>query len=288
MRKLFLMAGCFALGLVFASGSFASSAKGDGTIFSSEAMTVKIDPDAYGVQTFQCNSKIYYSDIILPNVHGCEQEPVLYGGKGDKALLVTVHYDWHVRKDGSKEPKIQTFMQMPDETFFRIGDTRFLNSGRLHVFFDDVVGWSDLSLGKTNITLDRFSQRRIDNFANTFCVQYYLRHPFRGTMGWCQNDRIVGGDAGYLKGAMSFTRAALLVQDYVNHNRVGVKNPHRVLSRETMTALNSDVNGWLYYAFSIPAKPTNTYVSYYVFRVYFNGKIEMREIAHLPDSPDLL
>lgn len=263
---------------VFGSSAFADDDMGFGPA------TVRVDPKAYGIETFWCNSRTYYSDIDLPKFHGCDAEPVNYGRNGAPATLVTAYYDWEEGGDETHHPKRAMFIEMPDGVLYRLADTRFLTHPRIDEYFRNIVGFPPKKMGETNINLRRFAQMHMQNYANTFCVEYHLKHPFKGLFGWCQNDTIVDGEGHYLDGAMTFTRATLLAQNYIYDNRVRVKN-NMLLGPETMTAINTDPNGWIYYAFGVPAQAEKRYVGAYSFRVYFNGHVELREYQKLPEDP---
>ena len=234
--------------------------------------------------SFNCNNKIYYSDVKMPKYHGCDSEPIGYGYAGVNATLVTTYYDWEKAKSSkAKTPKSLTFIILPDGEIYRIADTTFISSPRLQYYFDRALGI--MGKGPTNITMERFTQRNIKSYANTFCVEYHLKHPFSGIYGWCQNDRLVGGEIGYLKGSLTYTRAALLVQNYIYDQNLKVEGG-KLLNPSTISALNTDKNGWLYYAFATKATIADGREGAYSFRVYFNGKIEPREHHIMPTNPD--
>lgn len=248
---------------------------------------VEINPDAYGVQTFKCHGKTFYSDISLPNIHGCDVDITSYGPKGKRSDIVTVHYDWIEGDNGAQKPRKAVFYRLPDGQMYRLTDTIFLESPLLTAAFEDMLSPIPGSLGvASNINLERFSERNIDQYGGVFCVNYFMKHPFGGQMGWCQGDKVVGSDAYYLKGAMSFGDAAIRAQNTAYEKKLRLKG--RLLGGKTMTAFNVDQNGWSYYAFAVPGIRDNedNAETYYIFRVYFNGYTEIHEKFEMPSSPE--
>lgn len=264
---------------LFSSASFAQSMTPYGN--------VEIKPDGYGVQTFKCHGRTFYSDKPLPNIHGCDVDITSFGPQGRRSEVVTVHFDWEEGAHGGKRPRKEVFYRLPDGQMYRLTDTIFLESELLTKAFEDIVTPLPGSLGiKTNIDLERFAERNIDQYSGIFCVNYYLKHPFGGTIGWCQGDKLVGSDAYYLKGVMSFGDAAIRAQNLVYDK--GLKLKGRLLGGNTMTAFNVDPKGWSYYAFAVPGMEQEGRTPAYVFRVYFNGYVEMREESSMPETPEEL
>lgn len=270
MKKMFQT---LALFLAFAPSAQANS--------SAEYGSVHIDPNGYGVQTFKCHGRTFYSDHPMPNIHGCDIDRAYFGPDGKPSNIVTVHYDWEEGNHGGKKPRKVVFYELPDGQMYRLTDTRFLESQLLVEYFEEIVSPIPGSLGKdTNITLDRFGQRNIQHYGGVFCMNYYMSHPFQGKFGWCQGDRLVGGEASYLKGSMTFGEAAIRVQNFVYDRDLKIKG--RILGKNTMTAMNTDQKGWVYYAFAVPGFRTQDQENAYIFRVYFNGYIEMIEQSEMP------
>ncbi|MFT7144471.1 MAG: hypothetical protein ACI9TY_000019 [Alphaproteobacteria bacterium] len=247
--------------------------------------SVKIDKTAYGMTTFYCNAKLYHADIQLPKFQGCQSEDISFGPGGLDAKLLTVYYDWQDLPNKPKRAKMMTFIEKPDGELYRLKDTSFLTDPKLQQFFESAYGRGRGVYGESNLKLSDFSVRNIQSYGNTFCVNHYMKYPFSGTVGWCQFDRIVGGEITYLKGALTFSRAALLAQDYVNENNLKLR-AGKLFHQETKVVLKTDKKGWKYWGFAVPAEHIAKLDSY-GFRVYFNGTVLANEYKGLPTLEQL-
>jgi hypothetical protein len=233
---------------------------------------------------FSCLGRTFESDTPISNVHGCDKTFIAFSTVG-KAMLLTVHHGW-MDTGESKTPYVSHFLELPDGRFYRFNDIGFLFHPRLRQYFDEISG--RVGGYKTNITLEKFAEPHLDAYADTFCLTYHLKHPFGGKYGWCQKDTIMSGQGFYLDGAMEFTRAALLAYDAtIEHNIAMSRGPF--LSNVTLTAINTDINGWWYYAFAFagvasPYEPEQ----HFVVRVFFDGRTEIRTLREKPENPDAL
>jgi len=273
-----------ALAALFVAGD--AYAENKSAIYLPDGMVTRIDPHAYGTQTFYCNSRTYFSDVVLPKFHGCETELMAFGreDKKQQATILTVFYDWQKNAEDKNEPKTKTFIELPNQTLYRVENMNFLTSPQIQSLFDDIVGWGRTGGAKTNITMDRFIDRRLDTYADMFCAKFTLKFPFYGQFGWCQNDRLLSGKGNYVGKNMTYTQAVIALQSYILDNNIRIQGDAFV-PNILMTALNADKDGWLYYAFAVPGQMTpEKYQPYYLFRVYFNGRIEMRETRELPEA----
>lgn len=251
--------------------------------FSWAAPTVNVK-EADASFPFSCLGRTFESDTPISNVHGCDKTFIAFSTVG-KAMLLTVHHGW-MDTGESKTPYVSHFLELPDGRFYRFNDIGFLFHPRLRQYFDEISG--RVGGYKTNITLEKFAEPHLDAYADTFCLTYHLKHPFGGKYGWCQKDTIMSGQGFYLDGAMEFTRAALLAYDAtIEHNIAMSRGPF--LSNVTLTAINTDINGWWYYAFAFvgvasPYEPEQ----YFVVRVFFDGRTEIRTLREKPENPDAL
>ena len=242
--------------------------------------SVRIDKEAYGMTSFYCNAKQYYTDVHLPNFQGCYSEDISFGAGGLDAKLLTVYYGWEDLPGQVKQSKSLMFVEKPDGELYRLKSTKFLTSLKLQRYFDNAYGRGHGSLGPSDVNLENFSVRNIQSYGNTFCVMHYLKYPFTGTMGWCQNDSLVGGEVGYLDGAMTFSRAAILAQNYINEHKLKIKGG-KLFHPETAITLRKDKHDIMYWGFGVPAEEKHRLASY-GFRVYFNGTVFANELQTLP------
>lgn len=247
--------------------------------------SVKIEGSDYGVTDFYCNAKLYHTDIQLPKFQGCQSEDISFGPGGLDAKLLTVFYGWEATVGESKRAKHMTFIEKPDGELYRLKNVNFLTAPQLQSHFEKAYGLGFGVYKNTNLLLSDFSVRNIQAYGNTFCVNHYMKYPFSGTIGWCQFDRLVGGEVSYLKGVLTFSRAALLAQNYVNEHGLKLREG-KFFHEETVVALKTDNKGWMYWAFGVPAANKGKLASY-GFRVYFNGSIFMNEYSDLPTLEQL-
>ena len=246
---------------------------------------VKIDPHQYGVTSFWCSAKDYVSDMPLPNFQGCESKNLAFGTQGHTAKLIIAYYDWQQLEDGSKTPKTVNFIETPDGSLYRLLDTTFLKSPQLEAAFYDILGG-----GKpqrvTNLRLANFGKPHLQQYGTTFCLAYQMNAPFYGVLGWCQNDRLVSGEAYYLDGVLRYNKAAIMAQNYIYEHKIPVKGT-QLFHPETVSAFNLDRNGAPYWAFAIPADTPNAMVNMYGLRVYLNGYVELSEHKGNPQPEQL-
>jgi hypothetical protein len=248
--------------------------------------SVKMDESSYGMITFQCNAKLYYSDIPLPKFQGCGSEDISFGPGGLDAKLITVFYDWqNLPEDMPKQAKSAMFLEKPDGEMYRLKNTDFLTNIRLQKYFEDATGRGRGVLGAHNLYLNDFSVRNIQSYGNTFCVTHYLKFPFVGAMGWCQGDYLVGGEVGYHKGALSFSRAAILAQSHAFDQNLRLAQD-KLFHEETKAALKIDKHGYRYWAFAAPAQKIGQ-LGAYLFKVYFNGTVMVNEYPQLPTMQEM-
>ncbi len=248
--------------------------------------SVKIDETAYGMTPFYCNAKLYYTDLPLPKFQGCQSEDISFGPGGLDAKLLTVFYDWQdLPERMPKQAKSMTFIEKPDGELYRLKDTNFLTDPKLQEYFNEAYGRGRGVYGVTNIMLDEFSVRNIQSYGNTFCVTHFMKFPFSGSMGWCQYDRIVGGEVAYLNGAMTFSRAAITAQSYADDNKLKLRLG-KLFHPETVVALKKDKHGIMYWGFGVPSQNVGR-LAYYGFRVYFNGHVFANEYAQMPTLEQL-
>lgn len=248
--------------------------------------SVQLDENAYGMVPFYCNTKLYHSDIPLPKFQGCQSEDISFGPGGLDAKLITVFYDWEDLPEGEpKQAKRATFIEKPDGEMYRLKNTDFLTNPRLQAYFEDAIGSARSVLDQHNFHLNDFSVRNIQSYGNTFCVTHYLKFPFMGSMGWCQGDRLVGGEVGYHEGAMSFSRAAIVAQSYAFDNNLKLSQ-NKLFHPNTKAALKVDKKGFQYWAFAVPAQKVGQ-LRAYLFKVYFNGTVFANEFPGLPTMQEM-
>lgn len=248
--------------------------------------SVNIDENAYGMVPFYCNAKLYYSDIPLPKFQGCQSEDISFGPGGLDAKLITVFYDWaDLPESAPKQAKFAMFIEKPDGEMYRLKNTDFLTNPRLQKYFEDGIGRGRGVLGDHNIYLTDFSVRNIQSYGNTFCVTHYLKFPFVGVMGWCQGDHLIGGEIGYHKGALSFSRAAILAQSYAFDQNLKLAQS-KLFHETSKAALKVDKHGYKYWAFAAPAQKTGQ-LGAYLFKVYFNGHVFANEYPALPTMQEM-
>ena len=248
---------------------------------------VEIDKNAFETYSFWCGNKTYFSDQPLDEFQGCDMQSIGVGSGGDKGNLLIAYHGWQTLEDGSKSPKKTAFVEMPNGVLYRLKDTTFLTSPQLQYYFEKEMGRAEgFNPGLTNVLLSRFSSRHLQIYGATFCVEHYLKRPFSGVVGWCQGDRLVGGDVHFLPEEMSFTNAAILAQRYIYDMVIPVVG-QKLFNKDTLVALNTDPQGNMYWAFGIPAAKPNRLLGTFSVRVYMDGRIERKEMAGTPPVGDL-
>lgn len=249
---------------------------------------VKVDPHSFETYGFWCQNKNYVSDKPLENFHGCEITPIGFGINGASAKLISAFHGWKTAEDGSKAPHRTVFVELPKGELYRLKSTYFLTSPLLQNYFEEKLGRAQgLSEELSNLWLSKHSKRNLQLYGSTFCVEHYLKRPFKGVLGWCQGDTVVGGNVGYLPDVLSFTKAAILAQRYVYDLVLPVRE-RKVFHKETLVALNTDAQGRLYWAFGIPAAKPNRVLGTVVVRVYLEGgNITHKEFAGKPLVDDI-